>query len=373
MIKKYFVTKQPRDGYPFDARAKKFFSWGFDFRAGGTRYQERGFLTKLEAEDAVAHIKAQAKASAHGMVKRTRTPLLIELFQKKLDEMTGPDRVRAKRVFQTFLDLLPKQIKVIDLKTAHFKTYGDKRAAVGISAATIRRELVPILAALNNAGEYFEALENYRPPKIRRPQISKTRKSKTISGHERKQILDWLFNPNNDTGRGLMRRTGQFLRFCLLTSSRPGEIASLKWSDIDFLSMTVLIAGTKTKNKSTRGVRQLAISPTMEEILKQMLAENKGEFVFTRGGKVTGKMYDALKAACEASGIDYGRDKSEGITFHRSRHTAITELIHSGVDIQTAGAIAGHSDQTMTMYYGHNDPAAIKKAMLELDDLMNIG
>jgi integrase len=117
----------------------------------------------------------------------------------------------------------------------------------------------------------------------------------------------------------------------------------------------------------TGELRHLNISPAMEKILLERMEKTDGEFLFTRSGKVTGKMYDALKAACKANGLVYGGRDTYGITFGRSRHTGITNMIRSGVDIQTVGTIVGHSNSTMTMHYAHGDPEAIKKAILELD------
>jgi hypothetical protein len=91
---------------------------------------------------------------------------------------------------------------------SHIQEYVHVRTNAGVSASTIRRELVPVVAALNAAGTFYEALESYRPPKITRPKISKTRKSKVITPGELAAILNWLFDPENDKGRGLCRRAG---------------------------------------------------------------------------------------------------------------------------------------------------------------------
>lgn len=371
-IKKYYVNN-PRAGYPFDHRKKKYFSYGFDFWAGGRRYQERGFLTQAEAESVIQAIRAKAKAGKYGIVATIEQPYLIELFQKKLDTMQGPDRVRAKRVFKDFLELLPKKLRVTDIRSSHFRLYVEKRQSENVSAATIRRELVPAVAALNSADTFFDSLEGYRPPKIPRPKISKTRKSKTISFDESKAILTWLLDPKNDNGRGLYRRTALFLAMCLGTASRPGEIAKLTKSDVDLNSMTLRIRGTKTEFVSTAGERMLTIGPNAEKILRERIEKTRTEFLFTRGGKVTGKMYAALKAACEANGFIYGRESFDGIVFHRSRHTGITNMLNDGVALQIAGAVAGQADQTMTMYYAHPNREAMKEAVIELDSRIAIG
>jgi integrase len=366
-IKKYFVSK-PKDGYQYDRKENRYFSWGYDIWINGERVRERGLPTKLEAATAIAQLKQNARNDRLGISLPKDSPMLVELFQKKLDAIPiGPERARAKRVMKQFLERLPEGIKVTELRSAHIQSYVYDRTAAGVSAATIRRELVPVVAALNAAGTFYEALEAYRPPKITRPKISKTRKSKVITPDELRAILNWLYDPANDTGRGLNRRAGLFLHLCLLTASRPGEIAHLKRADVDLNSMMLRIEGTKTRFESTAGLRHLNITPAIEKILLERIAESRSEYLFTRSGKVTGKMYGALKAACEANGLAYGKHAPYGITFGRSRHTGITNMIRSGIDIQTVGTIVGHSNSTMTMHYAHGDPEAIKKAIFELD------
>jgi integrase len=366
-IKKYFVNTA-KNGYQYDRKDNKYFSWGFDVWIGGDRVRERGLPTKQEAENTIAQLKQNARNERLGIAPPVDAPELVALFQRKLDTMAvSPDRARAKRVMKAFLTLLPPAIKVTELRAAHIQIYIQNRTAAGVTASTIRRELVPVVAALHSAGIFFEALESYRPPKIARPKISKTRKSTVITPTNAKAILAWLFDPINDTGHGLYRRTGLFLQICLLTASRPGEIAHLKKSDVDLNSMMLRIEGTKTRFESLAGLRYLNISPTIEKILLERLELTNTEYLFTRGGKVTGKMYDALAAACAANGIKYGKHEPNGITFNRSRHTGITNMIREGIDLQTVGVIVGHSNSTMTMHYAHSDLEAVKQAILVLD------
>jgi integrase/recombinase XerC len=366
-VRKFYVDR-PRDGYQYDRKEGRYFSWGFDVWIGGERIRERGMPTRQAAEKVIGELRTVAREERYGISPTYESPTLFDLFQKKLNAMaTGPERSRAKRVMKDFLALVPANIKVKDLRSAHIQAYIDERAVDGVTAATIRRELVPVMAALNSAPLHFAALQNYRPPKIARPKISKPLKSRVITQEESKALIGWLLDPANDKGRGLYRRTGLFLQMCLLTASRPGEIAQLKKSDVDIDLGRLRIEGSKTRFESLAGLRHIDISPAMERILKERMELAPTEFLFTRGGRVTSKMYDALKAACEAHGIEYGRNSDLGITFNRSRHTGITNMLRSGVDIQTIGAIVGHSNSTMTMHYARGDSEAKKNAILELE------
>ncbi len=355
-IKKYHINN-PKDGYPFDRKEGKHFSWGYDIWLDRKREHERGFYTKEHAEAAVKALREDLKNQQLGIPLKKDSPFLIELFQKKLDSMRqGPDRARAKRTFKAFLDLLPPQIKVIELATADLKEYQNKRVADGVKNSTIKREMVPIVEVLNNADEYFKELSSFRPPRKPKIVIPKTRKTVTISHRDRYELLRYLLAPPATTEKiyqaAARRRVGLFVQFCLLTVSRPGEVAGLRKADVDLHAEIVRIEGTKTKNEK-HSTRELQITETMRSILTERF-ETPGDYLFTKGGKVTQRMYDRMKAACEAVGIPYGKNKIDGVTFYTTRHTSTSILAHSNeVDTKSAGEYTGHSDETMTLYYTH--------------------
>src|SRR5436190_3654991 len=372
-IKKYYVNSQ-KPGYPYDRNAKKYYSYGFDIWVDNSRYQERGFLTKDDAELAVQNLKRGAKFGRHGIAGRHQVPLLLELFQKYLDNCQDiRERTRAKRVFNFFLELLSKKLKVTQLKTAHLQQFIDARIK-DVSAQTIHRELVPIVASLKSAYKYFPSLDDYNPPRIPRPKIVKSKKERIIYKYEQELLWEYFFAPKfeNELRQEPMtrRRTGQFLLMCLLTLSRPGEVAMLKRTDVDLESGVIAITGRKSRYKASQIVRRLGITKSMREILLERFELARTDFLFTRSGAVTPDMYESFKAACESAGIKYSRTDREGISFHTARHTGITMLVQSGVDLKTVAQLAGHSDQQMTMYYTHPDAKLVNQAALILEQKM---
>lgn len=366
MIKKYYIDS-PKTGYAYDRNAKRYYSWGFDIRLDGRREQQRGFATRSDAEAAVTELRKLAREGKRGYNSAGNIPKLIELFQKKLNSMeTGHDRTRARRVYKYFLKLLPPKIRVVDVKTAHLQLYVEARTKEGVSAQTIRRELVPIVSALKSAYTFFASLDDYRHPRVPRPRVIKSRKERVISQAEQDRLFEYFFAPPKDDEirqePQTRRRTGQFLLFCLLSLSRPGEIAALKRTDIDLDSGIVSITGRKSRFTSTQIVRRLKISSTMRDILEERLELADGDHLFTKAGYVTPKMCEQLKKACEYAGIKYGRIDREGISFHTARHTGITMLVQSGMDLKTIGKLAGHSDSQMTLYYTHASADLVNQA-----------
>lgn len=359
-VRKFYVRHQ-KDGYPYDRQRKSYFSWGFDIRIRGERITERGFLTQKDALDAALQLKKAYRVGGY-----QRMPYLADLFQKKLNTLhPSGERTLTLRVFKKFLSIIPPLLTVSELKKTHLTAFKDVRTQEGASVATVRREFVPIMAALNNVDEFFD-IEGYRPPKKPVLTIPKTRKEAIIGLEDRKRLLNYLLSSSKSN-----RNIGIFLQMCLLTVSRPGEIARLTAADIDLDQKTITIRGTKTERKR-HSVRRIPISPTAEALIREkLLVTRKNDYLFTSKGKITTPMRKALKAACEHLGIKYGRKDPHGITFYTARHTATTVLAHSNrVDVKTAGSFSGHSDAAMTLYYTHTNLKTIEIASNVLEENM---
>ena len=73
------------------------------------------------------------------------------------------------------------------------------------------------------------------------------------------------------------------------------------------------------------------------------------DFLFHVKGKPIGPMIAELKRTCTALGIPYGR--GEGIVFHDTRHSAVTNLVASGVPEVVAMTVTGHVDRSVFQRY----------------------
>lgn len=228
-----------------------------------------------------------------------------------------------------------------------------------------------MIATLNQARKFSTALESYRPPVVDRPQVSKERRNKVIRPNEFNVIMQHLCQPRQlgETAAFAEIRlmTADQLQFQLLTASRPGEVARLTRGDVDLFGNTVRIRHTKT-DKAADTTSHLPITPTMAKILQRRFAKAEGDYLFTPHGQITPAMRRALKEACEANNIKYGRSEYDGVIFHTARHTATTDLEQGGVSLKTIGAYTGHSDETMTMYYAHPEQSSLDKAGAILEE-----
>lgn len=105
----------------------------------------------------------------------------------------------------------------------------------------------------------------------------------------------------------------------------------LRWEDVDFKGKTIHIQGTKTASSD----RVLYMLPFVEEILRKQRERGfEGERVFPWA---YGYVDQVFKRYCPRHKL------------HDLRHTFITRCAESGINVNVAQSLAGHSDVKMTL------------------------
>ena len=80
------------------------------------------------------------------------------------------------------------------------------------------------------------------------------------------------------------------------------------------------------------------------------------------------RMVEELMRVVEAAGLD-----PDEVVRHTLRHTAITHLVQSGVDLPTVMRISGHKTLIMVARYAHQNGAHIQAAMDKLEKRLECG
>ena len=352
MVKKRYSTKLKKN------------LWGFDLRVrdgdGWRRIRTYVFDTRQQAEEALTIIRRREREEQFGLPPAISRPRLADLVTQRVASIElRSERVRAERVLQTLLELLPKGIRIDEITTPDLRKFVEKRQADGQANASISRELNIIVATLNGAAGFFPELAQWRPPKAPRPKVSKSRRERIISDEEYRRILSWLRRPpdaddatrrqnQQNAFRGRVR-VAAILEFAMNTGMRPKEIYALRWTDVDWEGQQIRVHGTKTD-----AVRYVPMTSQIVAVLRAEQEHVAGrDFVFTKGGRPTPKIYRILREATEAVGIDYGRNVPDGLELYCARHTFTTRLLQAGLDLRTVGSITGHSDKELVLHYSH--------------------
>lgn len=396
--------KKPRNQGPIVRRYSKKLKrwlWGLDIRvsdgAGGKkRIRTTEFATRDEAEQALANIRRQEREGKYGLAPLVSRPTLHDLIDKRLPMIAmDEERRRARRILYTWLALLdPKvklgttrgethkpvgdyrsPIKVDEIKTATVRVYVDRRLSDGRPPITINREVTTIAATLNQAGEIFPELEQWKKPKMPRLKVPKSRREKLITTDEYTRIVAYLRRPpdeldeidgrrqNRENAYQCRLRVAQIFEFAMMSGARHGEIVALKWMDISWEREKILIYQTKTKDH-----KEIPLTRPLAALLDERKPE-KGVYVFTKTGKIFPKFYKVLKATCENLNIPYGKKIENGLVLHAARHTVTTHLVEAGLDFDTIGSITGHKAKELIAHYSHKHPGSVARAAAALEEM----
>jgi integrase len=164
----------------------------------------------------------------------------------------------------------------------------------------------------------------------------------------------------------------------LSTGARSGEIASLRWSNVN-LDGSLLTVG-RSKTKAGEG-RQIPINADLVKVLddharwyRRKVGDIKEEWYLFPGRagrpvrgeqrpldptKPIGDITSAWDALREATGVQ--------CRFHDLRHTAATKMAEAGVPESTMLAIMGHMSRAMLERYSHIRMAAKREAVKSLE------
>ena len=185
-----------------------------------------------------------------------------------------------------------------------------------------------------------------------------------------------------------------FVRFGYLTGWRKGEIASLRWEDVD--DDIIRLRGENAKNGEGRSV---TLGGELGELIERRKAGRQVEtetggvlltaFVFHHKGEPVGDFRKAWATACVAAGL--GRFACDlckrtidghwceecaaastysGRIFHDFRRTAVRNMVRAGVPERVAMTISGHKTRSIFDRYNIVNEADLRDAMQRTQDYL---
>lgn len=176
-------------------------------------------------------------------------------------------------------------------------------------------------------------------------------KVRALTIEQQRALMDAVENCVSDKG--------QAVALALNTGMRIGEVAALKWQDIDFTRGIISITQTCNRIqlfnsnrtvvnydsvKSAASQRIIPMNQKVQQLLKKLKEKNTSKYVFSIGEK-----------GCEPRVLTYHfhqlrkQAKLEGVHFHQLRHTFATRCLEAKVGITSVSALLGHSSTKMTL------------------------
>ncbi|EHP39554.1 site-specific integrase/recombinase [Cupriavidus basilensis OR16] len=302
-------------------------SWQVKVRATGQPVRSKTFRTREEAEAWAAAESTPASGVTVGD--------LFKMYVKRV----APSRRNGDWERRVLQRLLRAEAKLCSLGAAslgkhHLATWRDRRLQE-VAPASLRRELDVISAVYVVAiAEWNVGLAENPVHGFRRPALPLPREVRLTEGDDGKLIAAAIdFN----------REIAPAIILAIETGMRQGEIASLRWENIDVEKRTALLPMTKNGTR-----RRVPLSSKALEALTWCPPPHRGRvFKLTQHA-----MKYAFQQVREQCGL-------EGIRFHDLRHEAISRFFEKGLNVMEVAAISGHKNLKMLQRYTHLDASKL--------------
>jgi integrase len=312
-------------------------------------------VTRNKVENYISQLKTDARA---GRLKLPSGRKLVVRFDEAAEnyltrqEQEGGKDLKMKRM-RLRHNLVPffKEKPLSEIKSFDIERFKKSRLDTGKRPSTVNRDLAA-LSHLYSMAEEWGWLE-HRPSKIKLLKENSGR----IDYLTVKEIDDLLFAAERDE----CKRTFSFIKIALDTSMRRMEILSIQIKNINLSKRIIYIPQAKG------GAREQPITKPLAIFLKNLLEEASKDqkWLFPSARSSSGHVV-AIEKPFRRVVVNAGLDVKR-VVRHTLRHTAITHLVQSGVDLPTVQRISGHKSLSMVSRYSHQNGAHIEAAMDKLE------
>ena len=352
----------------------------------------RSWMIDFLYDDPVTGCHQRYRRIAKGVTtKRQASALERELREKLETPPLSPEEQDKNATFVDFVDHW-KKTRGADFKPTTYRGYEQ----------ILRVHLVPWFDHTVVRAISIEEVQRYKTAKLRSDDHP-GRSPKTVNNHLGvlssmfEDAIRWryaTFNPTRSVRKCRTDRTPDQFAFwtreesepfldaihterprwyplfltALRTGMRLGELAALRWEEVDLERDRINVRrsyshGVETLPKSGRN-RSLPLSPQLRlTLVEHKLATGSGERVFLSDD---GRLLDHNRikhhfwCGIRESGV-------KRIRFHDLRHSFASQLVIAGVSLYKVQKLLGHQDIKTTMRYAHLSPEAKADAVLLLD------
>lgn len=295
-------------------------------RRGGT------FETKAEATRWANQIEGEILGGKKGAVDKSFGDLL-ERYQKEVVPTKGGSHIEDKRIAKLLKDKISK-IRLKDLDASHIAAWRDNRSKE-VAPATVNRDLSTMSAALTRAVKEWKWLDHNPCKDVAFPKPPPGR-DRRITDDEIDRILLCAGYQYDEKPESVRARTAAAFLFAIETAMRDGEIATLT---MDNIFVEKRYAALRTRDADGYNKRNVPLSREAVRIISQM--DVKEGLLFGLTAQQISATFQRLKGACMI----------ENLTFHDTRHEAVTRLAQK-LDVLDLARVTGHKNiNQLRTYY----------------------
>lgn len=302
--------------------------WAAEVRVKGA-CRSKTFPTKLEAQRWAVDLEHQL-GKHPGVAVSHSLREAMQRYAKEVSPTKKGVRWEVVRLEKLQRDEIA-DIMLSDLRRHDIQSWIDRQT---ISAGSINRELTLIAAVLREARVQWKWLAENPLLDVKRPKQPAPR-DRLISDNEMERLLRALEYDEDLPIRTMRQEMAVAFLLALETAMRQGELWALDWSRVFLKRRFVTLPDTKNGMR-----RDVALSLRAVELLEKLKPEKTGAvFKCDQASAAT-----IFRRAIEMAGI-------KNLTFHDSRHTAITRLARK-LDVLDLARMVGHRDiRSLQIYY----------------------
>ncbi len=308
---------------------------------------ESNGVTRTQAEELISRLRTEAREQRLKLPAGRKVALTFaqaaEHYLKRSEEVQGKNlKAKQQHLTQHLVPFFGK-LPLSKIDAFGLKRYVKQRSE-HIAASTINRELATLSNLLHRAIEWGWIEKAVKVPRL------KENNGRMIY-LTREQILRVLEAARADS----CWEIHPFVLIGLHTGMRRMEILSMRWEHIDYEHCIIRIPEAKAGPRDQPMTVELAAY--LAE-LRAMAPESPWVFPADSASGHRVAIEKPFRRVIEAAGLN-----SKEVTRHALRHTAITHLVQSGVDLPTVQRISGHKTLAMVGRYSHQNGAHLQTAM----------
>jgi integrase len=316
--------------------------------------RESDGVTRTQAELFIEKVRTEAREGRLSLPPGRKTHFSFAEAAKKyvqrLEQTNGKNLVAKRRQLRLYLTPFFGNQRLASISTFTVDRYKRRRLDEGASNGTINLELATLSHLVNCAIEW--GWLKSRPCKIHLLEKTQGRIIALTDG-QADALLNGAIADDDPQCR-------LFVAFGLNTAMRHREILRVRFDQLDLDKRRIFVP------KAKGGRREQPITLELGEILRREATTRgpKDKWVFpsprpkTSSSGHRDRMGKPFQRAVLRSGLN-----PKIVTPHVMRHTAITKLVQSGVDLPTIQSISGHKTLAMVLRYTHVHGTHIDKAI----------
>ncbi len=327
---------------------KKGDGWCIDYYVKGRRKREKVGPSKKLAENVLRKRKVEIAENRFLDIRKQEkvkfedfANTFLELHSKPNKKSWKSDFHNLKRLRSTFGGRY-----LYDITQKDIEQYKAERKEE-VAAATVNRELATLKTMFNKAIQW--GILESSPAK----HVKFFKENNIRLRYLEKEEIKKLIKACSDHLRPIVT-------LALNTGMRRGELLSLKWHDIDFQKGIIYLLDTKNGDR-----REIPLNDLAKKTLVGVRKHPESPCVFcNKDGKAYHDVRKSFFAALRKCDII-------NFHFHDLRHTFASQLVMSGVDLNTVRELMGHRDIKMTLRYAHLSPDHKRRAVEVLGHQMD--